>query len=502
MKKSLILICLIIMLLFGAISLFASLPNRVVINKITINGRTIKPMERQNITIAESDTIVFYYYCKTNKKDVPFVFKIQIKNSLANSNPKISNERIVKYFNLPEEDYELELSAFSSVEGWNSIPAKIKFRVNNREAKLVNKIFSLSSKIEKLKIKKSSKLSSKDSFSYNPVIFSFIVGIIFTTFVLILVNNKQKKKHKIENIERNNNMDKKIEFTDDDFEKVVAENGNLKAEIAALRGQIDALQSRSEDLKSQNKKLKTQVDKLAKSKEKVEELSVQKEELFAIVIHDIKNPITLIKSLVELLRSYDLTAKEQSEIIDDIFTTTNKIVALSQEISKVMALESTQIVLKTERVNINEIIKDVVTRYQYKILEKNILIDFHVNNDLPDCDVDVAKIDDVVDNLLSNAIKYSYQNSKIQITLKKIEDYIEVNVSDNGQGLSKEDVQLAFKRGALLSAKPTGGEHSSGLGLWIVKKLVSLHNGKVWIKSAVGKGSTFSFSIPIIREKE
>jgi len=497
---------LLILSFFGIVSISASLPNRVVINKITINGRVISPQERQNIIIAETDTIIFYYYCKTEKKDIPFLFKINISNSLANSNMQSTNHRIVKYFNLPEEDYKIKISAFSSAEGWNSVPAKLSFRVNNREAKLMRTIYSLQEKIESIKSIKPKKKENKSSFDFTLVIFSFIIGILFATFVLIIVNIMLKKnKHtKIKETKKDlgAKMDEKLNFTEEDFEKIVAENGNLKAELAALRGQVDALQSRSEDLRTQNKELKNKLETLSKSKEEVEELSKQKEELFAIVIHDIKNPVTLIKSLVELLRSYDLTAKEQSEIIDDIFVTTNKIVSLSQEISKVLALESTHIKVNYEKVNLNYIINDVVNRYQHKALEKNILIDFHENNDLPECDIDVNKIDDVVDNLLSNAIKYSYPNTKVKITLKKIENYLEVNVSDNGQGLSEDDIKQAFKRGALLSARPTGKEHSSGLGLWIVKKLISLHNGKVWIKSAVGKGSTFSFSIPISRKEE
>jgi signal transduction histidine kinase len=117
---------------------------------------------------------------------------------------------------------------------------------------------------------------------------------------------------------------------------------------------------------------------------------------------------------------------------------------------------------------------------------------------MPDVDLDYQKIDEVIDNLVSNAIKFSHKGGKIRIkTRKNGNNDVTVEVSDNGLGLTEEDIQRAFQRGSKLSAQPTGGEASSGLGLWIVKKLVEAHNGKVWVKSALGQGSTFAFTIPL-----
>jgi signal transduction histidine kinase len=76
-----------------------------------------------------------------------------------------------------------------------------------------------------------------------------------------------------------------------------------------------------------------------------------------------------------------------------------------------------------------------------------------------------------------------------------------IEVSDNGLGLSEEDIKRAFSKGARLSAQPTNGEHSSGLGLWIVKKIVEAHHGRVWVRSILGKGSTFAFQIPVSQPK-
>ena len=281
------------------------------------------------------------------------------------------------------------------------------------------------------------------------------------------------------------------------YDELFMENQSLKEEIDALRAQINVLQSRSYELNKQNKELEEKAEKLSKGKKELEDLQKQKDELFAVIIHDIKNPVALIKSLVELLRSYDLTATEQQEIIDDIFETTTKIVSLSQEVSRILSLESTAITLNLEQYNINEIINDVFRRNNIASKNKNIAMLLDLGNDIPQIELDYQKVDEIIDNLISNAIKFSHTGGEIRIKSINAEDNVVVEISDNGLGLSEVDIQKAFQRGARLSAKPTANEPSSGLGLWIVRKLVEAHSGRVWVRSALGKGSTFAFAIPV-----
>jgi len=292
-------------------------------------------------------------------------------------------------------------------------------------------------------------------------------------------------------------IDKNSFVTKDEFDRVLYENGELKAEIASLRGQIDALNARGEQLYKENKELQSNLLKLEKSKSELEELQRQKDDLFAVIIHDIKNPASLIKSLVELLTSYDLTATEQQEIINDIAQTTSKIVALSQEVSKILSLEGTKLNLNFDTANLNDIIKDVYQRNQIAAKNKSITMFTDLMEGLPDGEFDVQKIDEVIDNLVSNAIKFTPNGGTVRIKSSKELNNLVVEVSDNGLGLSEDDLKNTFKRGAKLSAQPTAGESSTGLGLWIVKKLVESHKGRVWVKSALGKGSTFAFSIPM-----
>ena len=102
----------------------------------------------------------------------------------------------------------------------------------------------------------------------------------------------------------------------------------------------------------------------------------------------------------------------------------------------------------------------------------------------------------VLENLVSNAVKYSPPGKNIFVRLQHSAEAVRCEVQDEGPGLSPEDQKKLFGKFARLSAKPTGGEHSTGLGLSIVKKMVEAMNGKVWCESELGKGATFIVEFP------
>jgi signal transduction histidine kinase len=116
------------------------------------------------------------------------------------------------------------------------------------------------------------------------------------------------------------------------------------------------------------------------------------------------------------------------------------------------------------------------------------------------------RIEEVIDNLVSNAIKYSPHNKKISIFVRHItgdhnQKFVQFEVKDEGPGLSEQDKTKVFGSFQRLSARPTGGESSTGLGLSIVKQLVELHDGKIWVDSKQGSGSSFSFILQSEEEK-
>lgn len=473
------------------------------IDTVFINSRAYLPPFTDEIIISDKDSIGFSWTCRIkNAERSRFLFRIILFNETDTSN-HVFNITSLLYKNLREQNYTFQVQAFDPTGNWTTEPAIIKFKVNNKEAQARRELDSLRQLLARTDID-TTKSNSQDYVSVQLleiiiVVIAVLLGFVAITALVVTFafkkKNKKQKDYKPLEVQMNTQV---ITLSQEEYKKLLAENSELKAEVKALRGQIDTLQTRGAELSKQNKELQEKVEKLASKKEELEELQKQKDDLFAMVIHDIKNPASIIKSLVELLRSYDLSATEQQEVIQDIVETTSKIVSLSQEVSRILALESSRLILDIESLPINNIINDVVRVNMPNANKKQIKIITELDEKLPNAQFDPQKIAEVVDNILSNAIKFTQKGGTVKIKSYKSEDSVVVDVTDNGLGLSESDIKNAFQRGARLSTRPTEGEPSSGLGLWIVKKLVDAHKGKVWVKSALGKGSTFSFSIPIV----
>ncbi len=496
----------------------------VILDKIVVNGKDHKNLDPSSFIFGTKDKIEIFYHLKSDaEQKVPFRFMVSLKFQDQEYNQPTNTKSII-YSNLQESNYNLNITALDPRNMLNVIPLQFEFRINDRELELLKQVEQSNAKAAKAE----SLLKEKNSIanpSNNYLIIAVLgillgISIIILAVILMKKNIKQKKNtnNNLNNNEdifvfydSNNNQtgNKQIKNNGDnnmaiaspktDLKALQQENAELKQEVQALRQQIENLNLKSSELNKQNVELREKSDKLAKFNAELTELQSHKDDLFAMVIHDIKNPAGLVKSLVELLNSYDLSATEQKEIIEDIMTTTSKIVNLSQEVTKILSLESNTIALNFEMNDLSEIVKDIARRNSINADKKQIEIITELKQ-LPLIPIDAQKVDEIIDNLVSNAIKYSPKGSTVKIIVRKDSNYAEVNVKDNGLGLSQEDISKAFQRGVRLSASPTANEHSSGFGLWIVKKLTEAHKGRIKIASSLGKGSTFTAQFPMKRD--
>jgi signal transduction histidine kinase len=482
----------------------------VEIVSIFINDKHID-LSSNKIVASENDSITINFKLKANEgaEKSPFLFKTLFKNSI-DSSVKTLGVNTAIFKNLKSDNYYLKISAFDLQRKWLAISTDLYIEIDNEKSELYRSQDSLKSRINTLLdiVRTNSEkvpVNSNNDFFKSDLLILILLAILLILFIIILLmwyNTKKLKtignknlnsdKFRIDSAEQLKNMIKK-----EDYDILLLENSRLRAEIASLRGQIDAMSIRGNQLSVQNKELQSNMTKLTLHKNELEELQKQKDELFAVIIHDIKNPAALIKSLVELLTSYDLSAIEQQEIISDIASTTTKIVALSQEVSRILSLETNKMNLVFEPCDINIVVKDVYHRNIIAAKSKSINMFTEFDETLPNAEIDPQRIDEVIDNLISNAVKFTPSGGTVRIKTYQDSSGVVVEINDNGLGLTEDDLKHAFQRGARLSAKPTQGESSTGLGLWIVKKLLDAHQGKVWVKSTIGKGSTFSFSIPL-----
>ena len=157
--------------------------------------------------------------------------------------------------------------------------------------------------------------------------------------------------------------------------------------------------------------------------------------------------------------------------------------------------------MRRDKVNLIDLLKSVAE--QSNALRKNQTIELNAELSLV-VEGDEEKLREVFENLVSNAVKYSPRGARIEVVGKCIkskpdsQSCVQIMVKDEGQGLNEDDKQKLFGKFQRLSAKPTAGESSTGLGLYITKQIVDKHNGKIWAESeGAGKGTTFVLELPL-----
>ncbi len=230
-------------------------------------------------------------------------------------------------------------------------------------------------------------------------------------------------------------------------------------------------------------------------------LNDQKNEYLGTVVHDLRNPLTAIMGYTEMLvADINQDRNEKKDLLkslDRVLTISRHMSFFISQLLDIATIESGKVHLERKRVSIARIVHENSPIHYRRAEQKNISLKIEPLNHLPHVLADYLKIEAVIDNLITNAIKYTYSGGSIRVYGEALETEIIIHVEDTGQGLTADDLKKVFTTFTKLSAKPTAGETSTGLGLAIVKKIVEIHGGKVWVKSEHGKGSTFSFSVPI-----
>jgi signal transduction histidine kinase len=326
------------------------------------------------------------------------------------------------------------------------------------------------------------------------------IAIFFLLFLILSGTIYLLIKKNIFSSSSNLLSNKKINSSQDKFSKLQSikrENEELNREIAFLEEKNRRLKLKIKDLRAAIAELEEQKYQLEHSEKTLKELRIKKDEALAIVAHDIKNPASTIKNFVELLETYDLSMQEQKDVFASLIETSSRLVKLTNEFTQVVSEEYTTLKLNISKHNILDIVNSIVKTNTISAKNKNIDLKLYQPEREVVVDVDEDKMKEVVDNFVANAIKFCPENSKVEITTKIDKSNVLVEVSDNGYGLTENEIALAFEKGSKFKRSNTSDESSSGLGLWIAKKIVEEHNGRVWVKSKKGLGATFSFTLPI-----
>lgn len=218
-------------------------------------------------------------------------------------------------------------------------------------------------------------------------------------------------------------------------------------------------------------------------------------------IHDLKNPLTSISMLAELVKN-DLQDEDNPRNLEMIIKSSDFMLTLVDQILEISAIETKNYKLKKDLIDLNLLVAQVIDFNKPIADRKNQKIHFEMGP-IKKCMVesDHDKMIQAINNIVSNAIKYSPKEKNIwaRIDLKEYENtqYVRFELQDEGPGFTDDDRLNMFSKFKKLSAKPTGGESSSGLGLAIAKELIELHGGKIWLDNEVKVGSKFVIELPL-----
>lgn len=281
----------------------------------------------------------------------------------------------------------------------------------------------------------------------------FILSLIFTTVVAFLLLQLFKKKMKLER------------------------------QLREYYGQLE-------------QKVEERTKELQKAYGELKELDRMKDEFVQNVSHELKTPMGIILGSVNILMETDLD-DENREILELSKRNIWRLNRLVSDLLDFSKIESGTRELNIESLDMNEVIEESVTEMHNLADTNNVTLKTTPQKDLPLIKGDKDAIKQIFTNLLSNAIKFNEKGGKVVISAEKEGDAVKVSVSDTGTGIPKDKIPKLFTRFYQIDGSTTRKYPGTGLGLAIVRRLVEMHGGKIWVESELGKGSKFTFTLPI-----
>ncbi|HEX2907787.1 MAG TPA: hybrid sensor histidine kinase/response regulator [Phototrophicaceae bacterium] len=223
-----------------------------------------------------------------------------------------------------------------------------------------------------------------------------------------------------------------------------------------------------------------------------------KDHLLFIASHDLKGPVMTIGLGADLLRPYEANIPDGAAILDTIQSSLQTMQIVIEDFLETAALQNGRLDLKLNYLVIDHLISSMIIQYTAQAEKKNIVLVAEDTGGI--IFADVARMQQAVGNLVSNAIKYSAPHTTIHISTLQNGETVRINVADQGPGIPLAEQPQLFTQFGKLSPRPTAGESSTGLGLWIVKHLVTLQNGRVGVECPPEGGSIFWIEMPAVAE--
>jgi signal transduction histidine kinase len=330
-----------------------------------------------------------------------------------------------------------------------------------------------------------------------------------------LQNERQSALRENERITREQNslLEKKVQERTLELEEnnvhLAEANEEIQQQLFKLDEQARNIELSNSELREASENLSLVNDEMMETQAQLEKANTELErknqalteaeqfrlKMLSIVSHDLKGPIGNVLGLSSVLLDNQLLEGNTKQMIEHLQEAGTRMNRLVTDILDTAAREMGKMQLFMQATEVSDLLTTAIAHYFYAATQKNQSFiveqsgEYWVHGD-------TDSLMQIFDNLISNAVKYSPHGKNVFVEVAAKEATVRISIRDEGPGISPEDRKKLFGKFARLSAQPTGGEHSSGLGLSIVKKLVEAMNGKVWCESVLGEGATFIVEFP------
>jgi PAS domain S-box-containing protein len=259
------------------------------------------------------------------------------------------------------------------------------------------------------------------------------------------------------------------------------------------------LQKKNEQLDAQNEELQSQAEELMEKTREVEEATRLKSEFLASMSHELRTPLNIIIGFSELLADEvpGKVNKEQRQCLSDILGSSQYLLNLINEVLDLSKIETGKMRLRLTDIDLAEVIESLRSAMMPMLTQKKQSLEVETEDGLPLVHADKARIRQVLLNLLSNSTKFTPDGGKLKIEAARQNGQCQVSVIDNGIGIKTEDQERIFEPFSQLDSPLIQKRDGTGLGLMIARQIIEKHGGRIWAESEYGKGSRFTFTLPL-----
>lgn len=230
------------------------------------------------------------------------------------------------------------------------------------------------------------------------------------------------------------------------------------------------------------------------------QLEAMKLDFVSMAAHELRTPLTSLKGYLSVFikEGEGKFTSDQQMFLNRMTISTQTLMSLIENLLNVSRVERGAMTIYKEQVDWTKAVSMIVDDYKLRAREKNISLEFlHSTQPIPHLLVDKLRINEVLYNLIANAINYTEAGGSIQVWIDSDGEWVTTHVKDSGAGIPKDSIPNLFTKFFRVTGNLEQGSKGTGLGLYIAKSIIDMHKGRIWVNSEVGRGSVFSFSIPI-----